>query len=100
MILSRPLQAWYSGIRQRFEGRRKRGVLERSDYTDLLLASAQLMQVDEVLRLCREMATLDERNPRVFRALVRAYLIRGCPAHAREARETELKLGGLDPILP
>ncbi len=99
MILTRPLQAWLGDIRNSFQRKRKAGKLERSDYTDYLLASAQLMQVDDVVALTREMARMDPKNPRVFRALVRAYATRGCPALARQALDTELQLGGVDPIV-
>lgn len=100
MVLTRPLQDWLGAIRADFQGKEKAGKLERSDYTDYLLASAQLMQVDDVLSLCQQMARMNPTNPRVFRALTRAYLAKGCPAHAKQAHDTEIQLGGVDPILP
>jgi hypothetical protein len=34
----------------------------------------------------------------IHRALVRAYLAKGCPAHAQEALDKELQLNGADPM--
>ena len=100
MVLTRPLASWLSSISRDFHAKQKAGKLERSDYTDFLLVSAQLMQVDDVVSLCQKMAQMDPKNPRVLRALTRAYLTRGCPAMARQAHEAEVQLGGVDPILP
>lgn len=100
MVLTRPLESWLGAIRKSFQAKKKAGKLQRSDYTDYLLASAQLMQVDDVVALCQQMAAMDGKNPNVFRALTRAYLAKGCPAHAKQAHDTEMQLGGADPILP
>lgn len=99
MILTKPLQDWLGGITSDFQRKKKAGKLERSDYTDFLLVSSQLVQVDDVVALCQQMATMDSKNPRVFRALTRAYATRGCPALAKQAHDTELQLGGVDPIV-
>lgn len=100
MYLSVPQKKWYNEIRGKFENLRKRNQLQRSDYTDYLLVSSQLVRVDDVVSLCREMAKMNPNNPDVFRALTRAYLAKGCPAHAREAHAMEIQLGGVDPVYP
>ena len=100
MVLGRPQQEWLAGYRKDFQGKKKRGQLQRSDYTDYLLACAQLQQVDVAVSLCQEMARMNPRNPRVFRALTRAYLAKGCPAHAKQAYDQEIQLGGIDPLGP
>lgn len=97
-VLTGPLEAWLASYRNPFQKKSKTGKLERSDYTDYLLVSAQLSQVDTVVSLCQQIAALDPNNPRAFRALTRAYLAKGCPAHAQEAWEKETQLGGVDPI--
>lgn len=100
MVLTNPLEDWLASFRKPFQAKMKSGKLERSDYTDYLLVSAQLNQMDAVLSLCQQMAAMDGKNPRVFRALTRAYLAKGCPAHAKQAYDTQIELGGVDPILP
>ena len=100
MVLGKPQQKWLAGYRNDFLEKKKRGKLERSDYTDYLLVCSQLMQVDEAVKICREMAEMNPNNPRVFRALTRAYLTRSCPAHARQAYDNEIRLGGVDPLAP
>jgi len=100
MYLSRPQWKWYSETAGAFQKLRQRKQLQRSDYTDYLLMSAQLVRVDDVMSLCQEIAGMDGRNPAAFRALTRAYLSKGCPAHAKQAYQTEILLGGVDPIYP
>jgi hypothetical protein len=100
MVLGKPQQKWLSSYRVGFERKRKAKQLQRSDYTDYLLMCAQLLQVDEAVKLCDEMARLNPKNPQVFRALTRAYLAHNCPAHAKQAYQTEISLGGIDPIAP
>ena len=100
LFLTLPLEKWLKETVDNFDSLRKRKQLQRSDYTDYLLVSAQLMRVDDVVALCQEMATLDPKNPRVFRALTRAYLTKGWPAHAKQAHDTEINLGAIDPIYP
>ena len=96
--LSLPQAKWLEEESTTFSGKRARKQLQRSDYTDYLLVCSQLTRVDEAYSLCREMAGMDSQNPRVFRALTRVFLLRGCPAHAKEAHDNELKLGGYDPV--
>ncbi|MBM3461673.1 MAG: hypothetical protein FJX76_06185 [Armatimonadetes bacterium] len=100
MYMSNPQNRWYTETVNNFQSLRKRGQLQRSDYTDYLLISAQFVRVDDVLNLAREIAAMDTKNPGAFRALTRAYLAKGCPAHARQAYDTEIQLGGEDPIYP
>jgi DNA-binding transcriptional activator of the SARP family len=70
----------------------------QTDYTDLFLLYTQRKMIDKYLHLLQQMVDLDPENPILYRALVRAYLSKGCPAHALQARERELQLGGSDPI--
>lgn len=100
LFLTLPLEKWLKETVDNFNSLRQRNQLQRSDYTDYLLVSAQLMRVDDVLALCQEMAVMDPKNPRVFRALTRAYLTKGWPAHAKQAHDTEINLGAIDPIYP
>jgi hypothetical protein len=100
MYLSRPQDNWLTETRDYFEGLRKRGQLQRSNYTDYVLVCAQLVRVDDVIALCTEMASMNPNNSRVFRALTRAYLMKNCPLHARQAHDQELKLGGMDTVYP
>jgi hypothetical protein len=69
-----------------------------ADYTDLFLHYNNRKLVDRSLKILKKMANLDPNNPVVQRALVRAYLDKGCPAHAREALEREGQLNGSDPV--
>ncbi|MBT9586284.1 hypothetical protein IV102_23280 [bacterium] len=96
--LTLPLEKWLKEQRNDFNGKRSKKQLQRSDYTDYLLVCSQLTRMDEAITLCQEMAAMDANNPRVFRALTRVYLGKGCPAHAKKAHETQLQLGGYDPI--
>jgi len=99
-LLTRPQFKWFQEQRADFDAKKAANKLQRSDWTDLLLVSAQLNYVDEALDLLYKMAEMDPNNPNIYRALVRVYLTRGCPAHARKAHQKELELGGLDPIYP
>jgi hypothetical protein len=98
MLLSKPQDEWLAGTRKDYESKKKRGQLQRSDMTDRLLVGAQLVQVGDVLSQAKLMAQEDPNNPLVYRVLTRAYLFKGCPAHAKQAHDRELQLGGIDPI--
>lgn len=98
LLLTLPQDKWLKGIADAFTDKRNRGQLQRSDYTDYLLVCSQLLRVDNALSLMREMSAMDPQNPRVFRALTRVYLLKNCPAHAKEAFDMEIKLGGVDPV--
>lgn len=98
MLLSQKQDAWLASNRRSYESKRRRDQLQRSDYTDRLLVGSQLMQVGDVLSVAKQMAKLDPNNPLVYRVLTRAYLAKGCPAHAKQAHDRQLELGGIDPI--
>lgn len=100
MVLGKPQQNWLAEYRKDYLHKKKHGQIQRSDYTDILLVCAQLQQVDKATEICQEIARLNPKNPRVFRALTRAYLAKGCPAHAKRAYETQIQLGGIDPLGP
>lgn len=74
------------------------GKLMKNDYVDLFLLYNQRKMIDKSLHLLQQMSEMDPENPVIYRALVRAYLAKGCPAHALQAHERELQLGGTDPI--
>lgn len=98
MLLSQKQDAWLASNRRSYEAKERREQLQRSDYTDRLLVGSQLLQVGDVLSLAKQMAKLDPNNPLVYRVLTRAYLAKGCPAHAKQAHDRQLELGGIDPI--
>lgn len=100
MLLSQKQDDWLSSNRKSYDNKVKRGQLQRSDRTDRLLVGAQLVQVGDVLSQAKEMAKEDPNNPLVYRVLTRAYLYKGCPAHAKQAHDKEIELGGIDPIGP
>jgi len=99
MLLTLPLEKWYLQLNKAFAAKRAAGKLERSDYTDYLLVCAQLYRVDETLTLVQEMSNMDPQNPNLFRALARVYLAKNCPALAKQAYDTEIQLGGYDPLI-
>lgn len=74
------------------------GKLLETNYTDMFLLYVQRKMVDKYLPLLQQMSDRVPDNPILYRALVRAYLNKGCPAHAMQARQRELQLGGVDPI--
>lgn len=98
LLLTLPQDKWLKEQADDFADKRKRGQLQRSDYTDYLLVCSQLLRVDNALSLMKEMAEMDPQNPRVFRALTRVYLLKNCPAHAKEAWNKEIQLGGVDQV--
>ena len=67
-------------------------------YTDMFLLYNNRKLTDRSIKLLKKMANLDPENPVIYRALVRAYLDKGCPAHAQEALDKENKLNGTDPV--
>ena len=69
-----------------------------ANYTDMFLLYNNRRLTDRSIKILKKMANLDPENPVIYRALVRAYLDKGCPAHAREALEKELKLNGTDEV--
>lgn len=69
-----------------------------ADYTDMFLLYNHRRLIDRSLNLLRQMAKMEPDNPSIQRALVRGYLDKGCPAHARECLEKEIRLNGEDPV--
>lgn len=82
----------------RFAKLKKQSKLMPYHYTELFLLYNNRKLVDRTLGLLRQMANMDPENPMIYRALVRAYLAKGCPAHAQEALTRELQLNGVDPL--
>lgn len=99
-LLTLPLKKWFDEQASTFNKMRKKGKLQRSNYTDYLLVCSQISDIDRSMELIEKMRNLDPKNPRVFRALTRIYLLKGCPAHALAAHKKLKQLGGLDPIYP
>lgn len=83
---------------KRFNELKRTKKLNRTHYADLFLLYNRLSMVDERLHLLEEMVQIDPENPVLYRGLVRAYLDKGCPAHALEAQRREIQLGGIDDI--
>ena len=98
VLLTLPHSREVASREKAFERARKNNKLLPSDYADLFLLYNQRKLVDKSLRLLQKMSDMDPENPVLYRALVRAYLAKGCPAHALEAHGRELQLGGVDPI--
>lgn len=97
-LLTKPQRDWYLQQRAIFDKKKTNGKLERSDWTDMCLMASQLLYVDEALDLLYKMGDMDPQNPNIQRALVRVYLMKGCPGLAKQALDKELELGGVDPI--
>jgi len=94
------LRKWFNEQAAVFTTLRRQNKLQRSDYTDYLLVCSQILDIDRAMELIEKMRAIDPKNPRVFRALTRIYLRKGCPGHAMAAHKKLEKLGGLDPIYP
>lgn len=98
VLLTLPHSREVKRMEKRFDRLKDENKLMKSDYVDLFLLYNQRKMIDKSLHLLQQMSEIDPENPVIYRALVRAYLSKGCPAHALEARESELQLGGVDPI--
>ncbi|MEW6278064.1 MAG: hypothetical protein AB1758_05535 [Candidatus Eremiobacterota bacterium] len=83
---------------KRFAELKRTKKITRTHYADLFLLYNRLSMVDERLHLLQEMSAIDPENPVIYRGLVRSYLDKSCPAHALEAHQRELQLGGIDDI--
>ncbi len=81
-----------------FERLKKQKKVMQNHYTDMFLLYNNRKLIDRLIGLLRTMAKMDPENPMIYRALVRAYLAKGCPAHAQEALDKELQLNGADPM--
>lgn len=83
---------------KRFERLEKEGKATQADQTDLFLLYVQRRMIDKYLHTLERMAKQDYENPVIHRGLVRAYLAKGCPAHAWQSLETERSYGGVDVV--
>lgn len=82
----------------RFDNLKKHKKLQQNHYTDMFLLYNNRKLIDRLLGLLQQMSNLDPENPMIYRALVRVYLAKGCPAHAQEALNREIQLNGNDPF--
>jgi len=85
-------------VERRFEQIKKSGKATQNHYTDMFILYNNRKLVDRLLGLLLQMSKKDPENPMIYRALVRVYLAKGCPAHAQQALEKELQLNGVDPL--
>lgn len=83
---------------KRFEAAQKSGKAQQNHYTDMFILYNNRKLVDRTLGLLLQMSRKDPENPMIYRALVRVYLAKGCPAHAQQALDRELQLNGVDPL--
>jgi hypothetical protein len=99
-LLTLPLRKWFDGQVAVFNKKRDRDKLQRNDWTDYLLVCAQVLEIDRAFELLEKMKSMDPNNPRIYRALTRIYIQKGCPAHAKAAHDRLVELGGRDPVYP
>ncbi len=97
-VLTQPLAQLVERNEKKFEAARKANRATTIDFTDMFLLYNTQNLLDKNIHLLQDMVRQDPENPILYRALVRAYLTRGCPAHAREALDKESALGSVDPI--
>ena len=97
-LLTKPHADELERAERSFEKLRNAHKVNTTHYTDLFLLYNNRRQIDRSIKLLREMSQINPDNPIIYRALVRAYLDKGCPAHAREAWDKENQLNGTDPI--
>lgn len=97
-VLTQPLAQLVERSEKRYEALQKANKTTSIEDTDMFLLYNSQGLVDKNLHLLQEMSRKDPENPLIYRALVRAFLTRGCPAHAREALDKETALGSPDPI--
>ena len=81
-----------------FEKLKKQGKAMQNHYTDMFILYNTRKLIDRLLGLLLQMSNKDPENPMIYRALVRVYLAKGCPAHAQQALDKELQLNGVDPL--
>lgn len=99
-LLTQPLKKWFDEQASVFTKKRSSDKLERSDYTDYLLLCSQILDIDRAMEVLEKMRAMDSKNPLVFRALTRIYLLKNSPGHALAAHKKLEELGGRDPIYP
>lgn len=83
---------------RRMEALKKQRKAMQYNYTEMFILYNNRKMIDRTLSLLRQMSNMDPENPMIYRALVRAYLAKGCPAHAQEALNRETQLNGTDPL--
>lgn len=83
---------------KKFEASQKAGKAQQNHYTDMFILYNNRKLIDRSLALLLQMSAKDPENPMIYRALVRVYLAKGCPAHAQQALDKELQLNGVDPL--
>ncbi len=97
-VLTQPLAQLVERHEKRFEAARQAGRATTIDSTDMFLLYNTQNLLDKNIHLLQDMVGQDPENPILYRAQVRAYLTRGCPAHARQALSRETALGSVDPV--
>lgn len=97
-VLTQPLAELVARNEKRYAALKQKKQVTTIDTTDMFLLYTTMSLVDKNIHLLQEMIKQDPENPVLYRALVRAYLTRGCPAHAKEVLDKEIALGGHDPI--
>lgn len=97
-ILTQPLADQVARTEKNFERLKKSGKANQTTWCDLFLLYQNRKMIDKYLHILQDMANQDPENPVIQRALVRAYLSKGCPAHAKAALDKEIQLGGMDPV--
>ncbi len=83
---------------KRYAELERTGKVTQADDTDLFLLYVQRKMIDKYLHQLQKMRDKDPQNPMIYRALVRAYLSKGAPAHALQALEQERDFGGVDEV--
>lgn len=97
-VLTQPLAQLVEKNEKRYDALKQKKQVTTIDTTDMFLLYTTMNLIDKNIHLLQEMIKQDPENPILYRALVRAYLTRGCPAHAKEALDKEIALGASDPI--
>ena len=98
IVMTKPHAVELDRAEARFANLKAAGKANQSNYTDLFLLYNNRKLVDRTVSILHKMVAMDPENPMIYRALVRAYLAKGCPAHAMEAHNRQLQLNGVDPI--
>lgn len=83
---------------RKFDNLKAAGKATQNNYTDMFVLYNNRKLIDRLLALLLQMSKKDPENPMIYRALVRVYLAKGCPAHAQQALDKELQLNGVDPL--
>jgi hypothetical protein len=81
-VLTRPQIAQIGSAESRVL--HKGGAATERDYAELFLTYQSVAVPDKMVHLLQKLMRVDPGNPNVRSALSQAYLLRGCPAHARD----------------